>query len=166
MVDCSYRCDVSNDKVQPPLENRIAEMIDELQLIHPRPDGDHEHDSSSFPFDSRTLGCNDSEMNVESDAFEEMPPPLPYYNRNVQLVVPAQQPQLVRTSLNSEPACALSANDFMLSQRFNQSTPHLQSSRLQHNRMLGLSSEFRTHSLERKSLQSRVEEFDAVLADL
>ena len=111
-------------------------MIDDLLPS----DGEHELDSSTLADDlSPQEFCNDSDM--ESNACEEMPPPLPFYNRDFQFIG-------------------------SVSQRFHQSLPHLNGSRPRHNRMVGLLPEFHTHSQDSQLLQSRVDEFDSLLADL
>ena len=129
-------------------ENNISQMINELEPNHLQSDGDHDHNSSPFTFDWSRFS-NDTEMNVESDACEEMPPPLPYYKRNCQCVGPAK---LGRASSESVPTNAPSA-----------SMPH--GSRPQHNRVVGLTPEFHAPSYGGQLLQWRVDEFDALLAD-
>ena len=50
---------------------------------------------SSCALDSNTTRfCNDFETDMELDACHKMPPPLPYYNRNVQFVGPSAQARI------------------------------------------------------------------------
>ena len=137
-------------------------MISELDSNHLQTDGDQ--NSSPYALESNTTRfCSDFETDIDLDASVEMPPPLPYYNRHVQFVGPAT---LGRASSESLPSHAASAKDFMVSQRFHRSLPNLHGSRPQHNRVVGLTPEF--HALSRRShgFQWRVDEFDALLADL
>ena len=131
-----HRMSDSKVDLQLPLETRIAEMIDDLLPS----DGEHELDGVPLADElSPKEFCNDSDM--ESDACEEMPPPLPFYNRDFQYAG-------------------------SVSQRFHQSLPHVNGSRPRHNRMVGLLLEFHNHSTDRQLLQSRVDEFDTLLANL
>ena len=137
-------------------------MISELDSNHLQPDGDQ--NSSPYALDSNTTRfCNDFETDIDLDASEEMPPPLPYYNRHVQFVGPAT---LGRASSGPVPSHAASAKDFMVSQRFHQSMPHLHGSRPQHNRAVGLTQEFHATLRRSHGHQWRVDAFDALLADL
>ena len=137
-------------------------MISELDSNHLQTDGDQ--NSSPYALESNTTRfCSDFETDIDLDASVEMPPPLPYYNRHVQFVGPAT---LGRASSGPVPSHAASAKDFMVSQRFHQSMPHLHGSRPQHNRAVGLTQEFHATLRRSHGHQWRVDAFDALLADL
>ena len=137
-------------------------MFNVLDSNHLQPDGDQ--NSSPCELDSNTTRfCNGFETDKELDACDKNPPPLPYYNRHVPLIGPAK---LGRASSESVPLFAPSAKDFMVSQRFHQSMPNLYGTRPQHNRAVGLTPEFHAPSQGKQMLQWRVDEFDAILADL
>ena len=139
-----------------PIEARIAEMKDGLLPS----DGGHELYGVPLA-DDDSSPCNDSDM--ESDACEGMPPPLPFYKRDFQFTAPAQ---LEGTYSASACMSAENAGSLTVSQRLTQCMSHVNGSRPRHNRMVGLLPEFQTHSQDMNLLQSRVDEFDTLLADL
>ena len=86
-MECDFD-KASERELRPKLENSLSHMINALASDHLQPDGDQI--SSPCALDSNTTRfCNDYEMDIDLDASEEMPPPLPCYNRHVQFVVPA-----------------------------------------------------------------------------
>ena len=150
-----HRMSDSKVDLQLPFETRIAEMINE-----PLP-SDGEHELDSVPSDSSPKEFCDSHQ--ESDACEDMPPPLPFYKRDFQFTRPAQ---LEGTYSESVRLTAENVGGLTVSQRFPQCMSHVNGSRPRHNRMVGLLPEFYTLSTDRQLLQSRVDEFDTLLADL
>ena len=92
-----------------------------------------------------------------------LPPPLPYYGRDVQ---PVGLIGLRRTKSETVFQGLSLAKDSLASRQFNRSMPNLHCSRAQHNRLMGSTGDFRVVMMEKLRLPKRVEEFETLLADL
>ena len=88
-MECDFD-KASERELRPKLQKSFSHMINASASNRLQPDGDQ--NSSPCALDSNTTRfCNDYETDIELDASEEMPPPLPYYNLNVQFVGPSGQ---------------------------------------------------------------------------
>ena len=143
------------------LENAIAGIIDTFAAIDPQSVGEQELDTGIQD------SCNQSDTGSEADVGEDskMPPPLPYYERNPK-GFEAAKPGLTRSASAENLRCEPRAKMALLSQRMHQSMPNLYSSRSYYNRRVGSTPDFRTDEKEKNRLQSRMDELEALLADL
>ena len=141
----------SKTKLQPPLQNRISEMIESMESVHLRPDADENIMGES---------CNESDSGTSgSDTSDEtqMPSPLPYYHYKLIPLIPEKQSEKESEVFVSY--CSNSEEELRL--RYD-----LQSSRPQHNRRMGSTPEFCSDEQQKMRLASRVAEFEALLTDL
>ena len=143
------------------LENAIVGMIDTFAAIDPQSVGEQELDTVMQD------SCNHSNTGSEADAGEDsnMPPPLPYYERNPKGFGTAK-PGITRSTSAEICRCESLEKMFFLSQRMHQSIPNLCSSRSHHNKRVGSAPEFRADEKEKMRLQSRMDELEALLTNL
>ena len=130
-----------------------------FETVNMRP----EEDNSSFDYLSQD-SCCDLEFESEMDSCEEaaMPPPRPYYHRHVESSAQAKL-GLTRATSDQNLRRAARAKEFLRSPHIQQSLPNLYNSRLEYNRRIGSTEEFRQ---TKQDLASRIDEFEALLADL
>ena len=114
--------------------------------------------------DLQADSCFESEFGSEMDSCEEaaMPPPRPYYHRHVESSAPAKL-GLTRAISDQNLRRAARAKEFLRSPHMQQSLPNLYNSRMEYNRRIGSTEEFRQ---TKQDLASRVDEFEALMADL
>ena len=91
-----------------------------------------------------------------------MPPPQPYYHRHVESSAPARL-GLTRATSDQNLRRTARAKEFLRSPHMQQSLPNLCNSRLEYNRRIGSTEDFRQ---TKHDLTSRIDEFEALLADL
>ena len=149
-------CNKPSDPVLP-IDSKIQGVIEQLTLL----------DVCSQEFGFEPSDCNveaeTEEFSDDDEGDDVLPPPKPYYDRKSALL--PSQGLLPRSS--SSQSLRNKAREFLQSKCMTQSMPNLQSSRSQHNRVIGNSLESRSSSSPcARSGSNRIAEFDVLMEDL
>ena len=142
----------------PPENNASGTIMQSLISI------DILRDQKSPPLETQMpASCNKSDTADDDGEDTSMPPPLPYYGRDVWPVGPTK---LRRTKSDTTLQRVYLAKDSLASRQFNRSMPNLLCSLVQQYRLMGSTGDFRVDLTEKLRLPERVEEFDTFIADL